>query len=170
MDGRKTYTYLSSGIGGVDILFVRGTTDKDTASATIDLKITGLQELTDGEHYDLVGAFGEPGVTSRHRRNHYGTSRLNSKLISLADSVFADSSLILRINDISLQFGGPFDIDNNWNTPHEKHRAGVSVDIDNVDHNRRNINLKYLEERVKNDPFKGTLTNHRNHFHVTFTR
>ena len=32
---------------------------------------------------------------------------------------------------MSLVNGGPFDIENNWNTPHQTHRQGVSADISN---------------------------------------
>ncbi|NIR50988.1 hypothetical protein GWO43_20475 [candidate division KSB1 bacterium] len=35
-----------------------------------------------------------------------------TKLQALADTVYADSSFVLRINDMSLQFGGPFEIRN----------------------------------------------------------
>ncbi len=169
MDGRKTYTYLSSGIGGVDILFVRGTTDKDTASATIDLKITGLEELTDGEHYDLVGE------TAQHRRNHYGTSNTIQKLRMLADSAFADSSWVLQYNDLSLVNGGSFDSspsNHPWDTPHQLHREGIHVDMSPNSSGGRRLSADrirfWVEQRLKGtfeEEFKDK-PNH--HFHLKF--
>jgi hypothetical protein len=35
----------------------------------------------------------------------------------------------LRINDMSLQYGGLFDANNNWNIPHREHRKGINADI-----------------------------------------
>jgi len=166
-NGNAMFTYLSSGIGGIDSLFVRGKTEEDTATAAIVLKIADFQLLDDGEHYDLTGAFGEPGVSSRHTVNHYGTANLVSKLKALADSVHADSSFVLRINDMSLKFGGPFDINNDWDTPHITHREGVSADVDDVDANGKTIRKKYLERWLKKPFLKGSLIDETNHFHVT---
>jgi murein endopeptidase len=37
----------------------------------------------------------------------------------------------MRINDASLPYGGLFDINGNWRTPHASHRNGKDVDIEN---------------------------------------
>ena len=47
----------------------------------------------------------------------------------VADSVCGHTSLLIRINDMSLIGGGPFDVYNDWDTPHENHRQGVNADI-----------------------------------------
>lgn len=172
-DGRRTYTYLSSGIGGIDSLFVEGLTDKDTASAIIVLKMAEFEELRSGEKYVLVGAFGEPGVTSEHRKNHFGSSTLISKLKQMADTVHAYKNLgyRLRINDMSLQHGGPFDLNNNWDTPHQTHREGVSADIDNevetADNGRKVITQKQLAEWARAAKAGNNIGNEGNHFHIT---
>lgn len=167
VQGKAVYTYLSSGIGGIDSIFVQGKTPKDTASAKIALKIGDFELLQDGAHYDLVGSFGEPGVSSEHIFNHNGTSDFVSKIKALADSVYADSSYVLRINDMSLKLGGPFDINNDWDTPHVTHREGVQADIDDVDANGKKLLLQYLESFIKNPPFFGNILDEGNHFHVT---
>ena len=84
-----------------------------------------FEELTEGDHYDLVG------WTTTHHRNHYGTSTLIKKLRALADSLYKDSSYVIQINDMSLIYGGPFDCNEKylWDTPHETHRQGVNADI-----------------------------------------
>ena len=130
-DGKATYTYICSGFGVVDSMFVKGKTDRDTSSATILLQFPGLQELTDGDHYVLTGAYGDAGVTSQHYKNRYGTSNLIEKPKQLADTVYSLKKYELRINDMSLINGGPFDINNNWDTPHQTHRQGVSADVSN---------------------------------------
>lgn len=167
-DGKAVYTYLSSGIGGVDSIFVRGATPEATASARIVLRRGDFELLMDGDHYDLIGAFGEPGVKSRHKVNHYGTSNFLTKLKALADSVHADSSFILRINDISLVGGGSFDTKNNWMQPHLAHRNGRNADIDDKDGNGKTVLEKYLEGWFKKPMFKGGLIDEKTHFHVSF--
>ena len=81
--------------------------------------------LKDGEHYNLVGK------TTTHPVNHYSTKGTIEKLKKLADLANADSSYILQYNDISLKYGGPFDISKTylWNTPHNTHREGTNVDM-----------------------------------------
>jgi hypothetical protein len=166
-NGLATYKYFSSGFAGVDSIFVRGMSDKDTNSATILLKMGDFGELTDGEHYDLIGAYGEPGVNSEHRKNHYGRANLRTKLVALADSAYADSSYVLRINDMSLELGGPFDIHNNWNTPHKTHREGVSVDIDDSESGGDGIDPSDLRRWLKRVAPEATLIDEDNHFHAT---
>jgi len=166
-DGEAKYTYLCSGIGGIDSIFVQGQTPHDTATATITLKVGDLELMTEGERYHLVGAYGEPGVTSQHRVNHHGTPRLIQKLKALADSVHADSSYVLRFNDMSLQCGGPFDIKNNWDTPHQNHREGVSADVDDIDKNKKRLPAEYLKKRLQIIEPKASLGDEGNHYHVT---
>ena len=36
---------------------------------------------------------------------------------------------LLHLNDASLQWGGLFDKDGDWDTPHDEHRRGTVVDI-----------------------------------------
>ena len=116
-----------------------------------------------GEHYELIGK------TSTHLVNHYGSSSLVANLKALADSVFADSMGVLRYNDMSLIYGGPFDWTANWNTPHQHHREGSHADVDDFNKAHERISLKYLENWISNPPFEGTVEFHtNNHFHVTF--
>ncbi|HEY4612947.1 MAG TPA: hypothetical protein VII11_08200, partial [Bacteroidota bacterium] len=170
-DGKKIYTYLSSGFGGVDSLFVKGRTNTDTASITIKLRIAEFTELTQGSHYELTGAFGDPGVTSEHRKNHQGTSVLVNTLKALADTIYAAKAYKLRINDMSLAWGGPFDIRNNWNTPHQTHREGTNADIDDFARDSNNqmrvitkVQLVDWLKKVNNRP---RVIDEGNHFHIT---
>lgn len=168
-EGKVTCTYLSSGIGGKDSIAAWGyDSEKDTASAIVLLKVKGLEELGAGNHYKLIGAYGTGSVVSQHRINHYGTAKLVSKLKSLADSVYSAKKYRIRINDMSLPSGGPFDIANNWDTPHQTHREGVSADIDELYSNGEAIDQDYFERMVTSRPFSGTFFDEKTHFHVTF--
>ena len=46
-DGKAKYTYLCSGIGGVDSIYVQGRTPDDTATATILLKVGEFELMTE---------------------------------------------------------------------------------------------------------------------------
>lgn len=99
----------------------------------LNVGIQGLEQMpVSGEgHWRLTGAYGEPGVTSLHLFNHYGTSSTVGTLSLIAWRYFEDTGGdSLGINDISLPKGGLFDINNDWATPHSEHRAGTDADID----------------------------------------
>jgi len=162
------FIYLCSGFGGYDSIYVEGLTKKDTASLTILVRISKFDSLESGAHYVLIGQYGTGNVSSKHRMNHFGSLKLIGKLKALADSLYVVRGHILRINDISIQFGGPFDISNDWNTPHQNHREGASVDIDDVDANDHVVDPEYLERIVTSRGFKGTFANEGNHFHISF--
>jgi hypothetical protein len=166
--GKMIFKYLCSGFGGFDSIYAEGLTSKDTATCKTPVWVKNMDSLSTGTRYRLIGQYGTSGVTSKHRRNHYGTSNAIEKLKALADSLFQDDEYVLRINDMSIEFGGPFDISNNWNTPHQSHREGVSIDIDEVDANDYEIDSEYLERIVTCRSFRGTFFDEGNHFHVTF--
>jgi hypothetical protein len=144
-DGEAKYTYLCSGIGGIDSIYVQGRTPYDTATATILLKMGEFELLQDGTTYKLVGQ------TGIHPLNHYGTSKTLSTLRQLADSAFAYSKWILQYNDISLMCGGPFDVGKTkrWDTPHETHREGRNVDMRPTSVSGDEVTLKWLRNLVR---------------------
>jgi len=37
---------------------------------------------------------------------------------------------LIRVNDTSLEWGGLFDVDNNWTPPHTQHRVGIHADVE----------------------------------------
>ncbi len=97
---------------------------------TIGVRIGGLEQLSAGANYTLVGSFGQPDVKSQHVQNHYGTPTLVQCIIGLAnDYAKKFPGEKLAINDMSLEEGGLFDIHNDWQPPHCSHRLGTDVDI-----------------------------------------
>jgi hypothetical protein len=91
---------------------------------TVRVMVSGLQELGPGADYDLVGD------TTPHPRNHYGTASLIASLRILAQAYAqAFPGNRLAYNDMSLEFGGLFDIRADWRPPHRSHRLGTDVDL-----------------------------------------
>src|SRR5581483_9192749 len=103
-------------------------------SKPITVQSAGLGPLGAGTLI-LSGSFGQPScsggfVQSAHSLNHYGASTLRANLISIARDFFSQSGLQVRVNDMSLPWGGLFDIKNGWTVPHRSHRYGFNADID----------------------------------------
>jgi hypothetical protein len=78
----------------------------------------------------LVGSYRLTGANTKHPLNHYGTPYTNFAVDEWASSYQLFTGYSLGINDMSLAWGGLFDIDGNWLEPHILHRTGNSVDID----------------------------------------
>jgi len=97
------------------------------------VRVPGLLELGEGTNYVLVGTpdANDPcrstPPTSLHYESHYGTAGLNTSVIDIADDYASYAPGIrIRINDMSLEWGGLFDIGNNWSSVpgHSGHRIG----------------------------------------------
>ncbi len=98
--------------------------DKDTTHIFCIL-VPGLIHMPEGPGYELVGA------TSRHPVGWYGAIEMVNALKALAVTV-ADSIPGLPpmgYNDMSLVWGGSFDLNGNWGPPHCSHRFGRGVDF-----------------------------------------
>jgi len=113
-------------------------------SVTIAERVPDLELLPERDSYVRVGG------TDEHRgppdfiedRNHYGTATLIEDVTAIADSFAVEyENHRLRINDMSLPFGGAFDINGNWEQDviepncrqpgfgHCGHRRGQNADI-----------------------------------------
>ncbi|MEO0297389.1 MAG: hypothetical protein ABIN23_08090 [candidate division WOR-3 bacterium] len=54
----------------------------------------------------------------------------------------------IYINDLSLPYGGLFDIEGNWQTPHSEHRLGNNADISGTGRNGRFLRERVMRERI----------------------
>jgi hypothetical protein len=169
--GRTTFKYLCSGFGGFDSVYAEGLTKKDTATLTILVRMAEFDSLESGAHYVLIGQYGTGNVSSKHRMNHFGTANLITKLKALADTAYSKKEYRLRFNDMSLIHGGPFDIRNNWNCPHQKHREGVSVDVDDsveTSSGRKVITKEQIYDWLKSSKKREfSIGKESDHYHVT---
>ncbi len=93
------------------------------AQDTVLVGVTGLQALVQRQSDTLIGQ------TTIHTVNHHGMPAMTTRLDALADSLYDTFRDTLYVNDMSLPFGGVFDIDANWTRDHDEHRAGRDVDI-----------------------------------------
>jgi hypothetical protein len=143
-DGKFTTTYTASEIAGVEEVIARSPQAGEEVKARIEVKVEGLVALGLGQHYELVGAPQNHAVTndpcrstpptSQHSRNHYGTAALIAAIQNIATTYGSlHSGVRLRINDMSLESGGLFDIGNRWITGigegHAEHRMGENADV-----------------------------------------
>jgi hypothetical protein len=72
------------------------------------------------------------GDTTIHPDNHFGITAFNNALTKSAAAyyqILKPGELVLGINDMCLQYGGIFDFDADWDSPHNTHRVGHSADI-----------------------------------------
>jgi hypothetical protein len=70
-----------------------------------------------------------------------------------------------KINDISLQWGGLFDINADWRPPHYEHRRGRQVDFSNADNLPADLQ-RALRTIIRQ--YGGNVLNEGNHWHVRF--
>ncbi len=98
-------------------------------TATHDLKqkfhvrYDGLGEFTGGTGITLTGA------TANHSDNHWATSVTRSRIADLGSAYYQKFNENLMVNDMSLEFGGKFDISGNCVSPHSTHQIGKNADI-----------------------------------------
>jgi hypothetical protein len=121
----------------------------------IEVKVPDLKRMEDV--MGAVGNFNLVGQTPQHGDNHYGTE--NS--VNIVDDVaqqYAASNGLLKINDMSLEWGGLFDVCGKWDPTqtcvlsgittkgHNLHRVGKSVDINRRDASGTPININRLKQ------------------------
>ena len=119
---------------------------RDTVNLVV--AVPGLELLPEGQNYVKVGGTCEhhgpsdksladvPANCRTPDNNHWIQAEAADSL-QRAAGAFRSAEWnrgreVMRMNDISLPFGGLFDIDGNWRSPHGSHRTGKDVDIENA--------------------------------------
>lgn len=70
------------------------------------------------------------GDATAHPNGFFGTPEMVGKVQEMATQFQAAyPGYILSFNDMSLPWGGLFDINHTWDVPHSKHRLGHSMDV-----------------------------------------
>jgi hypothetical protein len=134
-DGWWETSYDPSEIGGEETFRLHCQPPNLSGSSavwTIFLEFPNLMPLTTGTNYELVGS------TSTHFDSHYGEKATLNAIENLANDMASRyPGLKLRINDMSLEYGGLFDLPADWTrrstdktkNGHGSHRFGIDVDI-----------------------------------------
>ncbi len=133
---------------------------------TLYIMVPGLVKLEPGKYYQLVGA------TTYHPENHYGTPYTVDALKKIA--VYAHDSLgvdTLYYNDMSLEYGGLFDIGPNygqlWHTPHKEHRTGKNCDMRPIKGKKGRALKKFISRNFGLfNKLKKDVYNEGNHWHL----
>ena len=149
--GRFAVTYHASIFGDTMKVYLDSRANrllKDSISVT-EL-VAGLELLPDNANYASVGGTcNHHGPSDRGIGNQCQTPNnnhgINSEALGSLESAASEfrnarwnrSRERMRINDISLPFGGLFDISGRWLNPHDSHRNGKDVDIENINRLRQ---------------------------------
>ena len=99
-------------------------------------------------------------------------------LLDLAGVYYEENKGTLRINDISLPWGGAFDLCGQWDPGktcskypkggHKTHRVGKTVDVSNMTAEGKAVTKKSLIKIIDDLDINVTVLDEGNHFHLTF--
>jgi len=160
MDGTCTLVYVVSEASGKYVIRACidsgdsnpcASTTGPVAQSSVLVRELGLVQLGPGFGYILVGSTGQSGgncsVPCGHPSNHYAIPILETKITQLAATYAAAKNGTIEVNDMSLPWGGLFDIYGDWETPHVLHRTGHSVDINHSSLSQPN--QQFLTDRAR---------------------
>lgn len=120
--GRANVTFTAPSVAGPIVLLATHAA-ADTARDTVTVGVPFLIQIPVRQSIALIGD------VPPHTDNHRGHATMVTNLIELADSVFGRFSRPLYYNDLSLPWGGRFDIRGNWRGSHFEHRNGRDIDV-----------------------------------------
>jgi hypothetical protein len=172
--------YHSSEVSGVERV-VASAAGFPNGESKVRVEVPGLVELReDPAKYVRVGTpnshagTNDPctpqaqAQTSRHFESFYGLPKLKEAVEQIAATMWQQTGILLRVNDMSLPLGGLFDIDNNWTTDHKTHRVGRHVDI-GFRGVRNAVCAEYDRRLLQREIFRATTRDaviESNHFHA----
>ena len=134
-DGRAPFTFGAPDASGTHTFTATCASLACSGSKTakIDVKVDGLWPIPPSGLYALYESDGSViGATKdRHPSNHYLTTTAANKLLVIAINYhhLYPQAPVLHVNDASLMWGGVFDINGAWQTPHSEHDRGTDIDI-----------------------------------------
>ncbi len=176
-----TLGYRADAFGGVDTLRASAFFQPDLFDTQrLTVRVPNLQLLPNSADYVKIGGTiehrGPPGFTTDN--NHYGTATLAAAIQVISAEHRRTFTQLLKINDMSLPFGGGFDIYGRWHTDidvpgcrqpgfgHCTHRLGQDVDVDDLTADGTLVDGLWLREAVAQG--RGNFRNEGNHFHLSF--
>lgn len=112
--------------GLVTITAKNKTTGKSVGTINVTVRIPDLKQLPAGGAYIRRGGTnkhtgpGAPSGSTSPDNNHWGTSDLVATVESIANLMPANAKKLI-VNDMSLPWGGKFDIDGTWTVNSQRH-------------------------------------------------
>ncbi len=132
-NGEVKIVFQASQIAGDHIIAASCTSCQAAVSHNIRVKVPDLVNVF---ALPFTGQFAYPGIgqTLQHSDNHYLTWDAAYKMFEISSRYqrIWPTAPKLTLNDMSLKWGGKFDLDGNWETSinrHAEHRVGSSSDI-----------------------------------------
>lgn len=120
-------TYFPREVSG-NVKIIADTLEFGKDEKKVNIQVPGLVNLAGVQ----TNFFRLTGRTDTHPNNHWGTPSAITNIQFVTLDFFDVFGATLGINDLSLRFGGLFDINGTWNPPHVSHRKGTSVDINRM--------------------------------------
>lgn len=117
-------TYRSGEVAGTEKLKFRAAGSGSWQTVDVMVRVPGL------EPFSADGVCRLTGEGNAHRDGHYATSATNMVTSLIAREYLELTGAMLGINDMSLAWGGLFDVAGGWEAPHATHRKGTGVDVD----------------------------------------
>lgn len=137
--GLCSVTYDANDAAGLyELIGTLSSGQSDSKALAVKLDLGALPPASPGGSYVIVR-----GGTSLHPNGTNGTAALVLAVQALANAYSSRSGNALSINDMSLAWGGIFDLAGDWGPPHVLHQTGQSVDINGVSMTDPNKALLY---------------------------
>jgi len=91
----------------------------------MNVEVPGLTQLDSTAAVMWIGR-----VMNAHPYSHWGVPGMVTQLEATGTAMHAEYGIPLQVNDMSLQYGGKFDLSKTFSDgSHAEHRAGKSADI-----------------------------------------
>jgi len=134
-NGQAGFTYTAPEFSGQLQLTASATSGGVTAvdRDTVLVRVPGLIKFAGEGDYILTG--GDSNLHSNQSTHFLISQQAVGSLINVADAFSVapwNFTGIMRLNDMSLAWGGLFDFKGDWKKPHASHRFGTDVDIENI--------------------------------------
>jgi hypothetical protein len=178
--GRLTQTQVNTGASGEAIVgytaplasgpvWIKATSSGSAPdSSKIEVGVFNLTELAPGTESNPAALYKRIGdIPGQHVQNHFATAFHIAKLGQLADAFYKTFKSGPTFNDSSLPLGGVYDLNLNWDEPHERHSEGYATDFktQGISNNQRKFVYDFWERELKGKVGDETRTS-RPHYHL----
>ena len=139
-NGEIKLTFKASEVAGShNITATCDSCSNKTVDKKVDVRVPDLAPISPNPSQNADGSYqyaftavdpGHVGTSGGRQRGEYYLTAEAAKNLDVLISNFAEEGWgIVGLNDASLNWGGLYDLRNNWNTPHSEHRLGEEIDI-----------------------------------------